>query len=108
MNATHRRPPGALAALSLLGDPLADVGGAVPELEALGFALCQKLHSLTVDQFDLCEIDGNDVASVERGANDLQVLRCDPTADVKDHTLFGGTSVERSMRRTSTSQSGGG
>ena len=75
MNATHRRPLSALAAPSLLRDPLADVGRAVPEFDAFGFGLCQKLHSLTVDQLYLREIDGSDTASVERGANDLQALR---------------------------------
>jgi len=88
MNATHRRPLSALAAPSLLRDPLADVGRAVPELDAFGFGLCQKRHSLTVDQVYIREIDGSDAASVERRANDLQSFRCDPTADVKDHTLF--------------------
>ena len=34
------------------------------------------------------------MASVERGANNLQALRCDPTADLKDHTLFGRTPVD--------------
>jgi hypothetical protein len=77
------RPLCALAALSLVGDPLADVGRTAPDFYAFGFGLNQKLHRVTADQFYLGEFDGDDSASVERDANDLQIFRTEPAADVK-------------------------
>ena len=106
MHAAHRRPRGALAALSLLREPLADVGRAAPEFDAVGFGLCQKPHSLTVDQLYLCEFDGGDTAFGERDAKDLQVFRGDSTADVKEQTVVSRQSVDSARhgsRRLSSS-----
>ena len=49
----------ALTALSLSRDPLADVGGAMPEFDATGLSEYQQLHSITVNQLDLREIEGH-------------------------------------------------
>ena len=90
-----------LAARSLVRDPLADVGRAIPELDAFSFGLSQKLHSVAVHQLYLREFDSDDTASVERSANDLQIFRSEPTADVKEQTLLSrnvgrfGTSLAR-------------
>jgi hypothetical protein len=94
MNATHGRPLGALAALSLLRDPLADIGRATSQFDALGFGLCEKLHRVTVNQLYLCEFDGDDTASLERAANNLQVFRRNPTTHVKNQTVFSRKSVD--------------
>jgi hypothetical protein len=82
-----------LATLSLVRDPLADVGRTAPEFDALGFALNQKLHSVTADQLYFSEFDGDDSACIERDANDLQIFRREPTADVKDQAPFSRKSV---------------
>jgi hypothetical protein len=73
----------ALAARSLLRDPLADVSRAALEFNAVGFGLCQKLHSLTVDHLYFCKCNSGNVVSVELSANNLQVFRREPTADAK-------------------------
>ena len=52
------------------------------------FGACQECHGITVDQFDLREVDSDDTAFLERGAKDIQVFPGDPTADAKNHTLF--------------------
>src|SRR5262245_16402245 len=70
----------ARAALSLMGDPLAEVARTDPDFDAFGFGPCQKLHSLKVDQLYLCEFDGDDAASVERGANDSACHGAEPVA----------------------------
>ena len=66
---------GRLAALSLVRDPLADIGRATPEFDAFGFGLNQKLHSVTADQLYLRKFDRDDSASVERDANEFQIFR---------------------------------
>ena len=71
-----RQPLCALAALSLFRDPIADVGRATPEFDAVGFSLPQKLHGFTADQIYLCKFDGDDAAFLECDANDHQVFRC--------------------------------
>ena len=44
----------------------------------------QKLHSVTADQLYLREFEGDDSASLDRDPNNLQILRREPTAYVKD------------------------
>ena len=83
-----------LAAFSFVRDPLADVSRTIPEFDAFGFGLCQKLHCISVGQLYLCEFDGNDSAWIERCANDLQILRRELTADVEDQTVFSRESVD--------------
>ena len=60
----------------------------------MGFALNQKLHSVTADQLYRGKFDGDDSASIERIANDVQVFLREPTADVKDQTLFSRNSID--------------
>jgi len=83
-----------LPAVSLSGDPLADVSRTVLEFNAVGFGLRQNLHSLAVHQLYFCECDSHNVASVELSANDLQVFRREPPADAKKQTLFSRNSVD--------------
>jgi hypothetical protein len=78
-----------LPALSLVRDPLADVSRTAPEFDALGFGLNQKLYSVTADQLQISEFDGDDSAPVKRDANYLQIFLREPSADVSDQTLFG-------------------
>ena len=52
----------ALAALSLSRNPLADVGRTVPEFDAIRFGQRQERHGITVDQLDLREFEGDDIA----------------------------------------------
>jgi hypothetical protein len=56
--------------------------------------LNQKLHSVTADQLYRGKFDGDDSASIERIANDVQVFLREPTADVKDQTPFSRKSVD--------------
>ena len=46
-----------LTALSLVRNPLSDIGWTAPEFNAFCFSLCQKLHGLAVDQLYLCELE---------------------------------------------------
>jgi hypothetical protein len=52
----------ALAAASLARHPFADVGRTVSEFDAIPLGACQEFHGITVDQFDLCEVDGDNTA----------------------------------------------
>ena len=88
------RSENALAARSLVRDPLADVGRATPELDTFSFGLSEKLHSVAVHQLYLREFDSDDTASVERSANDLQIFRNESTTHVKEQTLFSPTPVD--------------
>jgi hypothetical protein len=54
----------------------------------------QKLHGVTADQLNLSEFEGDDSASIERSANDVQIFLCEPTADVKHQTLFIRKSID--------------
>src|SRR4051812_10399673 len=47
----------ALAAASLSRHPFADVGRTVSEVDAIPFSAGQEHHDITVDQFDLREVD---------------------------------------------------
>lgn len=83
-----------LDARFLVRDPFADVGRAIPELDAFSFGLSQKLHSVAIHQLYLREFDSDDTASVERGANAPQIFRSEPATDVKQETLLIPTSVD--------------
>jgi hypothetical protein len=74
----------ALAAASLSRDPSADVGRTVSEFDAIPFGAFQECHGITVDQFDLCEVESDDAAFLERDAKDIQVFPCNPTANAKN------------------------
>ena len=66
------------------------------EFDAIRFVEGQQFHRSTVDQLDLRELDGDDMAFRERGAKDFQVFPCNPTADAKN----GACSIEsRSILR---------
>jgi len=82
------------AALSLIRDPFTDIGRTASEFDAFVFDLNQKLHSVTADQLYRGKFDGDDSASIERIANDVQVFLREPTADVKDQTPFSRKSVD--------------
>ena len=64
------------------------------EFDAIPFVEGQEFHGITVDQFDLCELDGDDTAFLQRGAKDIQVFPCNPTTDAKNDTLFNRKSVD--------------
>ena len=78
----------ALAAVALSRHPFADVGRTVSELDAIPFGACQECHGIAVDQFDLCEVDSDDPAFLQRSAKDIQVFPRNPAADVKNDALF--------------------
>jgi hypothetical protein len=48
----------------------------------------------SLDQLEFSELDGDDTAVLERGAKYVQIFRCEPTADVKDETLFSRKSID--------------
>ena len=58
------------------------------------FGACQECHGITVDQFDLREVDSDDTAFLERGAKDIQVFPGNPATDAKNDTLFNRESVD--------------
>ena len=64
------------------------------ELDAIRFGECQEFHGITVDQFDLREVDGDDTAFLQRGAKDIQVFASNPTTDAQNDTLFNRKPVD--------------
>ena len=91
-----KRPKGRfqLTALPLVRNPFADIGWAAPQFDSFGFRPNKNLHSVTADQLYLCEVDGDDSASVERHANELKIFLCKPAANAKQQTLFSRKSVD--------------
>ena len=85
---------GVLAAASLSRDPLADVARAMPEFDASGLGEYQQLHSLTVDEFNLREVEGDYAAILQLHANDLQVFSGESTADAQRYTAFNREPVD--------------
>jgi hypothetical protein len=66
----------------------------VPEADAIPFSAGQEHHGLTADQFDLCEVDRDDMVFLQRCAKDIQAFPGNPTADVKNDTVFKRKSVD--------------
>jgi hypothetical protein len=66
----------------------------VSKFHALSFGACEECHDVTVDQFDLCEVESDDTVFLQGGAKDIQVFPCDPTADAKNDTVLNQKSVE--------------
>ncbi len=60
----------------------------MPEFDAVPFGAFQDFHGITVDQFDLGEIESDDTTVLQRDAKDIQVFSGDPTADAKNDTVF--------------------
>jgi hypothetical protein len=58
----------------------------VPEADAIPFSAGQEHHGITVDQFDLCEVDRDDMVFLQRCAKDIQAFPGNPTADAKNDT----------------------
>src|SRR5262245_5255698 len=86
--------PAPLVAVSLSRDPFADIGRAVSEFDAVRFDDRQELHSLSVDQLEFGQLDGDDTAVLERGAKYIQFFPCNPSTDVQHRTLGGRKSVD--------------
>jgi hypothetical protein len=84
----------ALAAASLSCDPFADVRRTVSECDAIRFNEGQEFHRITVDQFDLREVDGDDTDFLECDAKDFQVFPCNPPTDAESNTPFNRKSVD--------------
>jgi hypothetical protein len=66
----------------------------VSEVDAIPFGACQERHGVTVGQVDLREVESDDTAFLQRGAKDIQVFPCNPTADAKNNTLFAQHSID--------------
>jgi hypothetical protein len=60
----------------------------VSEADSLPFSAAQEHHGITVDQFDLREVDGDDTVFLKRCAKDIQAFTGNPTADAKNDTVF--------------------
>ena len=58
------------------------------EADSISFTAGQEHHGITVDQFDLREVDGDDMVFLKRCAKDIQASTGDPTADPKNDTVF--------------------
>jgi len=66
----------------------------VCEADAIRFSAAQEHYGITVDQFDLCEVDSDDTVFPKRCAKDIQVISGHATADAKNDTLFEWMSVD--------------
>ena len=64
------------------------------EFDPVRFPDGEKHHSITVDQLDGREIDGDDPALLERDPEDFQVVPCNPPADAQDDPPFNCQSVD--------------
>jgi hypothetical protein len=94
VESAFRRTLAALAAASLPRQPFADIGRTVSEIDAIPLGAGQERHGITVDQFDLREVESDDTAFLQRGAKDIQAFSGDPTTDAKNDTLFNRKSVD--------------
>src|SRR5262245_12104865 len=83
-----------LSIVSLSLDPLADIGWTRSELDAVGFVECEEFHRITIDELDIRELDRDDLAFIERGANDVQVSRRNPAADAQHDALLERNAVD--------------
>jgi hypothetical protein len=54
----------------------------------------REFHGITVHQFDLCEVESDDTAFLQRDAKDIHVFPCSPTADAKNGALFNRESID--------------
>ena len=75
------------------------------EFDAIRFVEGQEFHSITVDQLDFRELDGDDTAFLERGAKDFQVFPCNPPTDAENGTLFNRKSVDSAGHRAACRRS---
>jgi hypothetical protein len=66
----------------------------VSEVDAIPFGASQERHGITVDQFDLREVDCHNTVFLQRGAKDIQVFSGNATADAKNDTPFDWKSVD--------------
>ena len=57
------------------------------EVDAIPFGAGQEHHGITVDQFDLREVDRDDTVFLQRCAKDIQVVLGNATADAKNDTV---------------------
>jgi hypothetical protein len=66
----------------------------VSEVDAIPFSACQERHDITIDQFDLREVESDDTVFLQRCAKDSQVFSGHATADAKNDTLFHRESID--------------
>jgi hypothetical protein len=64
------------------------------KLDAVCFVNRQELHSISVDQLEFSEFDGDDTSFLERGAKYVQVFPCNPPTDAQHQTVVRRKSVD--------------
>jgi hypothetical protein len=73
---------------SLSGDPFADIRRAVSEYSSVELSLSKKFHSLSVDQIDVLEIDGNRTRfGLYYVAKYVHIPFCNPAAYTQHHDV---------------------
>jgi len=76
--------------------PVLDVRRTISEFDAVGFAECEKLHSIAVGQIDLLEVQRDDTSfTLDRSAQDVQVFSREAPAYAQDNmALFNQHAVD--------------
>ena len=88
-----------LLRVSLSRDPLADERRTASEFDSARLTCCEDDHGIAVDQFYLCEVDGDDAALLKRGPKDVEGVSRNPPTETQNDTPFNPYSVDPAGHR---------
>jgi hypothetical protein len=88
-----------LVGVSLSRDPLADERRTASEFDSARLTCCEGDHAIAVDQFYLCEVDGDDATLLKRGAKDVEGVSRNPPTETQNDTAFNPYSVDPAGHR---------
>jgi len=88
-----------LLGVSLSRDPLADERRTASEFDSARLTCCEDDYGIAVDQFYLCEVDGDDAALLKHGAKDVEGVSRNPPTETQNDTRSNPYSVDPAGHR---------